>query len=119
MPLSTQPSLDGLTFRLHSSTTSKVDPDSPSTFHYRERDGVVWGDYDGDTVTFGRFIGTREGDGISVRFVHVLAATGNVITGQGTSAIERDAATDTLRLIEHYEMHGAPQRSVCVQVPGA
>jgi hypothetical protein len=100
-----------------SSTTSAVDPDAPSVFRYFESDGVIWGDYTGDTVTIGRFVGTRNGDVIWVSFVHVLAADGSVVTGDGESTIEAD--DDGLRLIEHYEMHGAPQLSVCVEVPAA
>ncbi|RUR03616.1 hypothetical protein ELQ94_00255 [Labedella endophytica] len=101
-----------------SSTTSAVDPNSPSTFRYVEADGMIWGDYTGDTVTIGRFVGTRTGDTIWVSFVHVLAADGSVVTGDGESEIE---TTDDglLRLVEHYEMHGAPQLSVCVEVPAA
>lgn len=97
-----------------SSTTSVVNPDAPSVFHYREQDGVVWGDYTGDTVTFGQFVGTRSGDTISIHFVHVLAADGAVVSGSGDSDIEQDGSG--LRLVEHYEMHGAPQLSVCAEV---
>ncbi|MGP6169854.1 hypothetical protein ACTU6V_01445 [Microbacterium sp. A204] len=110
----TLPSLDGRTFQMISSTTSVVDPDAPSTFRYFEKDGAVWGDYFGDTVTFGRFVGTRTGNVISIHFVHVLVADGTVVTGSGDSDIEQDESG--LRLIEHYEMHGKPQLSVCAEV---
>lgn len=100
-----------------SSTTSVVDHDAPSIFNYFEQDGAIWGDYTGDTVTIGRFVGTRTGDRIWVSFVHVLAASGEVVTGEGESDIEVDE-DGRLRLIEHYEMHGAPQLSVCVEQRG-
>ena len=112
--IQTQPSLDGRTFKMLSSTTSAVNPDAPSTFRYFEQDGVIWGDYTGDTVTFGRCVGTRDGDTIRVSFVHVLTATGEVVSGNGVSEIERDD-DGMLRLVERYEMHGAPQLSVCVE----
>jgi len=112
------PSLDGRRFRMVSSTTSAVDPDSPSVFSYWERDGAIWGDYEGDTVTFGRFVGTRTGDTIWVSFVHVLAADGTVVTGDGESELEITDA-GLIRLVEHYEMHGAPQLSVCEEIPAA
>ncbi|CAI7626214.1 unnamed protein product [Penicillium discolor] len=64
-----------------SSTTSAVDPDAPSVFEYFERDGAIWGGYEGDTVTFGKFVGTRTGDTIWVSFVHVLKADGTVRAG--------------------------------------
>lgn len=107
-------SLDGRSFAMVSSTTSAVNAEAPSVFHYFERDGVIWGDYTGDTVTFGRVVGTRTGDRIRVSFVHVLAATGEVVTGEGESDIEQ-GEDGMLRLVEHYEMHGAPQLSICVE----
>ena len=64
-----------------SSTTSAVDPESPSIFEYFERDGAIWGGYEGDTVTFGKFVGTRTGDTIWVSFVHVLKADGTAFDG--------------------------------------
>lgn len=112
----TLPSLDGRTFRMVSSTTSAVDPDAPSVFRYYERDGMIWGDYTGDTVTIGRFVGTRRPAAISVSFVHVLASSGEVVTGQGQSDIEI-GDDGMLRLVEHYEMHGEQQLSVCVEAP--
>jgi hypothetical protein len=101
-----------------SSTTSAVDPDAPSVFRYFEEDGMIWGDYTGDTVTIGRFVGTRTGDTIHVSFVHVLVSDRTVVAGDGESTIEL-ADDDSLRLVEHYEMHGSPQLSVCVEVPAA
>ena len=59
-----------------SSTTSAVDPEAPSIFEYFEKDGAIWGGYTGDTVTFGKFVGTRTADTIWVSFVHVLVADG-------------------------------------------
>lgn len=100
-----------------SSTTSVVDPAAPSIFRYFERDGVVWGGYTGDTVTFGQFVGTRTGDTISINFAHVLVAGGTVVTGSGDSDIEQDE--NGLRLVEHYEMHGAAQLSVCAEIAAA
>lgn len=101
-----------------SSTTSAVNAEAPSTFRYFEQDGVIWGDYTGDTVTIGKFVGTRTGDTIWVSFVHVLADTGEVVTGNGESDIEVDDE-GMLRLVEHYEMFGAPQLSVCVESPAS
>ncbi|WP_407358962.1 hypothetical protein LTA6_001268 [Microbacterium sp. LTA6] len=114
-PTATIPSLDGRRFRMVSSTTSAVDPDAPSEFVYWERDGAIWGEYSGDTVTFGRFVGTRTADSIWVSFVHVLVSDGTVVTGDGESELEL-TADGLIRLVEHYEMHGAPQLSVCEEV---
>lgn len=109
----TAPSLDGRRFLMESSTNSVVDPASPSRFRYFERDGVVWGDYDGGTVTFGRFIGTRVGDELSVTFAHVMADDGRVVTGTSGSRVE--AADGRIRLIENFRIGDVDHVSICVE----
>ncbi|MEZ3160675.1 hypothetical protein AB1K54_09025 [Microbacterium sp. BWT-B31] len=108
------PSLDGRVFKLVSSTTSAVDAEAPSVFRYREQDSLVWGDYAGDTVTIGRFVGSREGDRIRISFAHVLVADGTVVTGAGESDL--DFVDGRMRLLEHYTMNGSAQLSVCEEV---
>ncbi len=108
------PSLDGRRFVLASSTNSPVDPRSPSRFRYHERDGVVWGDYDGDTVTFGRFVGTRVGDALAVSFAHVLLADRSVVTGTGNSVVE--ATDEGVRLVESFRVGEVQHTSVCTEV---
>lgn len=112
----TPPSLDGREFVMESSTASAVNPANPSRFRYFERDGAIWGDYDGDTVTFGRFIGTRTGDVLAVRFVHVMAADGTVVTGSGRSRVEQRGAGGRLRLVEDFTIDGVDHVSICVEV---
>ena len=107
-------SLDGRVFDMVSSTASRVDPDSPTRFRYSEADGVVWGEYSGDTVTTGRFVGTRHGARLEVAFVHALMAGGEPISGTAVSRIER--SDDGLRLVEDFEVAGEPQVSVCAEV---
>ncbi len=108
------PSLDGRRFVLASSTSSAVDPDQPSEFRYFERDGVVWGDYESDTVSFGRFVGTRSGDTLQVSFVHVLVDGGEAISGSGDSTIE--STEDGLRLVERFVLDGTEHVSICTEV---
>lgn len=108
------PSLDGRRFVLQSSTNSRVDPDAPSVFDYHEQDGIVWGDYRGDTVTFGRFVARRVGDVIDVAFVHRLVSTGEVVSGDSTSSIE--VGDDGLRLVERFRIDGVDHESVCVEL---
>jgi hypothetical protein len=99
---------------MESSSNSAVDPSSPSSFQYFERDGVIWGDYDGDTVTFGRFVGTRVANQLSVSFVHVMTADGRVVTGASGSTVE--AAAEGLRLVENFTIDGVDHVSICVEV---
>ena len=100
-----------------SSTNSVVDPDSPSRFRYFERDGVIWGEYWGDTVMFGRFVGTRVADILSVTFTHVLTGDGSVVTGTSQSLVETSA--DGLRLVENFEVDGRRHVSVCTETATA
>jgi hypothetical protein len=109
-------SLDGRTFLMESSTASRVDPDSPTRFRYHEAGGVLWGEYTGDTVVEGRFVGVRTGDSIRVSFVHSLTEGGAPVTGAAVSRIER-TAEGLLRLVEDFEVAGEPQVSVCVEAP--
>ncbi|TWF75276.1 hypothetical protein FHX44_111160 [Pseudonocardia hierapolitana] len=109
--------LDGLRFAMVSSTASDVDPSSPTIFDYHERDGMIWGEYEGDTVRIGRFVGTRAGRRISIRFTHVVAATGAVVSGTAESRIEQHE--DGLRLVEDFRTADGDQVSVCAQIgPG-
>jgi hypothetical protein len=97
-----------------SSTNSAVDPGSPSTFRYFERDGVIWGEYEGDTVTFGRFVGTRVGDDLTVSFAHVMVSDQSVVTGSSGSVVEE--ADDGLRLIENFRIGDIDHVSICVEL---
>ena len=112
------PSLDGRVFDLVSSTASGVEPEAPTRFAYHEADGVVWGEYRGDTVREGRFVAVRRGDEIDVSFVHALLA-GDVVAGAATSRIEADPELPgLLRLVEDFEVDGVWHRSVCAEVAG-
>ena len=106
--------LDGRRFAMVSSTASTVDPASPTVFDYHERDGMVWGEYEGDTVRIGRFVGTRSERRISIRFTHVVDATGAVVGGAAESRIEPH--DDGLRLVEDFRTADGDQVSVCVEV---
>ncbi|GAA2750280.1 hypothetical protein [Amnibacterium kyonggiense] len=106
--------LDGRVFDLVSSTASRVDPEAPTRFRYHEARGVVWGEYVGDTVAEGRFVGTRDGARLTVSFVHALVAGEAVVSGAATSRIE--PGDGGLRLVEDFEVDGVPQVSVCAEV---
>ncbi|MBW4042147.1 MAG: hypothetical protein HIU86_08470 [Acidobacteria bacterium] len=97
-----------------SSTASRVDPEAPTRFRYHEASGVVWGEYAGDTVSEGRFVGVRTGDRLVVSFVHALVRDGDVVSGSAGSRIE--LADAGMRLVEDFEIDGVPQVSVCAEV---
>lgn len=75
------PSLDNRHFAMISSTASAVDEARPTVFRYHETSGLVWGDYAGDTVRLGHFVGSRAGDQVRISFGHVVATTGSIVTG--------------------------------------
>jgi hypothetical protein len=106
--------LDGLRFAMVSSTASEVDPSSPTVFAYHERDGMVWGEYEGDTVRIGRFVGTRVERRISISFTHVVDATGEVVVGAAQSRIE--SHDEGLRLVEDFRTADGDQVSVCAEI---
>lgn len=108
--------LNGRTFVMVSSTASAVNPGSPTRFEYREADEVVWGSYTGDTVTHGRFVGTRDGDQVSIAYAHALVAGGKA-GGKSTSRIET-GQDGLLRLVEEFMFDGddTPHVSVCAEV---
>ncbi len=95
------PSLDGRSFAMISSTASVVDAQDPTVFRYHERDGLIWGEYGGDTVLTGRFVGSRVADRIDISFGHLVAATGLTARGEAHSLLRR-AADGTLELVETF-----------------
>lgn len=97
-----------------SSTASAVDPASPTVFDYHETGGMIWGEYAGDTVRIGRFVGTRRSDRIAIRFTQVVAASGDVVDGAAESRIE--PCEDGLRLVEDFRTADGDQVSVCAEV---
>lgn len=68
--MSTAPSVDGRRFAgVSSSGDGEVG--RATVFDYHESDGLVWAEYSGGDVRLGRLAGTREGDRLSFRYVHV------------------------------------------------
>ncbi|WP_205857034.1 hypothetical protein [Phytoactinopolyspora endophytica] len=103
-------------FEMVSSTSSRVDPVHPTRFVYYESDGMLWGDYTGDTVELGKFCGARTHDLIELTFVHRDRA-GDVVRGGASSRIERDD-DGLLRLTEDFTgADGASHVSVCRELP--
>lgn len=108
-------SLDGVSFEMLSLSTSAVSAAEPTRFHYREVDGVLWGEYTGDTVVVGRFAGVREGDTIRLSYNHRLV-NGNLVYGNAVTIISR-VAGEGLRLTEFYaSSDGSPALSLCREV---
>ncbi|GAA2902559.1 hypothetical protein GCM10010517_68460 [Streptosporangium fragile] len=108
--------LNGRRFVMVSSTASSVNPDGPTEFSYRESGGIVWGDYTGDTVVHGRFVGTRDGDRLKMTYVHLLKS-GERASGQSGSRIE-PLPDGRLRLVEEFQFAGddTVHVSVCAEV---
>ncbi|WP_227497060.1 hypothetical protein [Planctomonas psychrotolerans] len=108
--------LDGMRFRMISSTASTVNPDSPTRFTYHQAGALTWGEYEGDTVSTGRFVGRVTGDRVEVSFAHARVNDGQVVTGSAESVLEtRDDGF--LYLVEDFEKDGQLHRSVCVSMP--
>ncbi|MGX1933634.1 hypothetical protein [Microbacterium resistens] len=108
-------SLDGLRFAMVSSTASAVDPESPTTFDYHQDGRLVWGEYTGDTVTEGRFVGELADDQVRISFAHALVTDGSVVRGDAVSRVEHDA-DGRIRLVEDFVVDGVDHVSVCRQI---
>ena len=108
-------SLDGLRFAMVSSTASAVDADAPTTFDYHQDGSLIWGEYTGDTVAAGRFVGELAGAEVRVSFAHALASDGSVVRGDAVSRAER-AEDGRIRLVEDFAVDGVDHVSICVQV---
>lgn len=107
--------LDGMRFAMVSSTASEVDSDAPTTFDYHQDGRLIWGEYTGDTVTEGRFVGEIAGAEVRVSFAHALVSDGSVVRGDAVSRAEHED-DGRIRLIEDFAVDGIDHVSVCLQV---
>lgn len=110
----TDHTLDGCEFAMVSSTASEVSPDGPSVFRYHQDGAMIWGEYSGDTVLVGRFVGRRDGDTITIGFAHAPSNGSAPLLGTATSVIEV-GDDGRMLLIERFEKDGVSHRSVCRQ----
>lgn len=108
--------LDRRVFDMVSSTASIVDADTPTRFVYHEEDGVLWGEYVGDTVAVGRFCGVRRQGRIDISFVHRGHRGGEATTGNASSIITRDENGALLLTEEFRGADGVLHTSVCREV---
>lgn len=106
--------LDGRAFVMVSSSASAVDSQSPTRFTYHQHGELIWGDYVGDTVTQGRFVGALHGEQVDISFAHELVADLTVVRGQATSTIEWREGR--LYLVEKFAIDGVEHESVCAEV---
>ena len=81
------PSLDGRTF-VGVSNTGDGEVGTTTLFSYHERDDLVGAEYSGGSVVLGRLVGTRRGNTLDFRYVHV-AADGTTSSGHCASRLER------------------------------
>lgn len=69
-------------------TSSNGEVGAQTRFHYRQRDGIVWGTYAGGGITEGHLIATVAPDGaLDMRYHHV-SPTGALMTGICRSRLE-------------------------------
>ena len=99
------------------SNTGDGDVGATTLFRYHEDDGVVWADYAGGAVRRGYLVGTRRGDELDFRYVH-LADDGATASGHCTSRVE---ALDDGRVRLHetwrWESREGAGRSVVEELP--
>lgn len=113
-PLPLPESIDGREFVMASSTASVVSS-QPTRFRYRQERQMIWGEYAGDTVELGRFVGRRDGGRIHIAFAH-RSVEGEFAIGEAVSELAFDES-GRLSLVEHFEKEGRLHTSVCVEAP--
>lgn len=110
-----EPSLDGTSFVLETSTASAVSTTAPTRFDFRENSGIIWGEYFGDTVTGGRCVGRYRDGVLEEYFVHHVVATDATLLGDSKTTVKQ-REDGRLELIEDFVLDGVPGYSVCVQL---
>ncbi|MEQ3550126.1 hypothetical protein WIS52_06545 [Pseudonocardia nematodicida] len=87
LPAGTLPSLDGRTLvGVTNSPDGEVDDSTEFTYH--EDDGVLWAEYSGGAIVRGRLVGTRRGDSLDFRYVHV-SQDGSTSSGHCQAQLEQ------------------------------
>ena len=107
-------SINDREFLLISSSGSAVSATSPTRFRYHQDGQMIWGEYFGDTVALGRFVGRRDGDELSICFAHRPASGADVILGTAQSTIRRNANGE-LELHETFEKDRKSHVSICIE----
>lgn len=104
-PDMTAPSLDGRRFAAVADVPGgEVGTDTLFTYH--ERDGEIWGAYEGGSIRRGYLVGTRDGDTLDFRYTQLNTA-GETSTGHCVSKV-RVLADGRLRLEESWEWESRP-----------
>jgi len=117
-PQAAQPASESINdreFLLTSSSGSAVSATSPTRFRYHQDGQQIWGEYFGDTVMLGRFVGKRDGEAISIRFAHRPLSGADVVLGEAHSTIQWNASGE-LELYETFEKDGQSHVSICTAV---
>ena len=81
------PSLDGRTL-VGVSNTGDGQVDTSTVFTYHQRDRLIWAEYAGGPIVLGRLAGTREGDTLDFRYVHV-SQDGTTSAGHCEARVEQ------------------------------
>ncbi len=105
------PSLDGRTFA-GVSNTADGEVSNATVFTYHERDGLVWAEYSGGTITLGRLVGTRHGGALDFRYVHV-STDGSTSSGHCRARLEQ-LPDGRLRSHEAWEWESRPGRGTSI-----
>jgi hypothetical protein len=100
------PSLDGRIFRdVTADPVGDVGGETRFEYH-QDQDLTVWARYAGGAVRLGHLVGTRTGDTLAFRYVHLISS-GQSASGRCRSTID-ELADGRLRLSEVWEWESKP-----------
>lgn len=110
--------LDGKRF-LNIENTADGEVGGGTTFTYHQDGDVIWAEYGGGAIDRGWLIGTRQGDQLQFRYVH-MNVDGETSSGRCHTQIEVDD-TGAIRLRESWTWESRPGSgtSVLVEAAGA
>ncbi|WP_016934809.1 hypothetical protein [Rhodococcus sp. R1101] len=103
--------LDGRVFAgVSNSPTGQVG--GATRFRYHQDDAVIWADYDGGEIVRGFLVGTRNGERLHFRYVH-LGVDGCTASGVCDSRIEV-LSDGRIRLEESWAWESRPEKGTSV-----
>jgi hypothetical protein len=77
--------IHGKTF-IATGNSEEGEVDTATSFHYHQEGPVVWAEYAGGAIVRGYLVGTRSGDRLNFRYVH-LNTIGDTASGRCTSRL--------------------------------
>lgn len=104
--------LDNKTFRIVRNDGPGAEVNEHTVFHFRQEDTLVYADYQGGGVRFGRLVGVCDGGGMRHAYAEVNHE-GGLSTGHGSDQLSR-TPEGKIRIVDSWEWESQEGRGECV-----